>query len=114
MPVAEQAQQFIKAIGRDLEEVSFRWPDTGHDGAPAVKRRLHQLQVRVVGGRGKSKICLLIALAKLVVDDGYRREPRGPPLVAPGRIGHLETDFLVRLVVPNGEPGESRRVDGHG
>ncbi len=114
MPVTEQAQQLIEAVGGDLEEIGFRCPGAGHDGAPAVKRRLHQLQIRVIGGGGEPQISLSEALAELVVNDGNRGQPGGPTFVHSRRVRHLETDFLVRLVVPDGESGESPRVDGKG
>src|SRR5688500_2912488 len=113
MPVTEQAQQLKEAVGWDLEEVHVRCPSTSHDGPPPVKRRLHELQLRIVGG-GESKVRLAVALPELVVNDGNRGQPGGPAFVDSRRKGHLETDLLVRLVVPDGQPPESPRVDGNG
>ena len=114
MPVTEQAQQLIKVVGWDLEKVGLCYPDAGHDGAPAVKRRPHELQVRIIGSGGESQVRPAIALPELVVDDSDRGQPGSPAFVTSRRVAHFETDLLVRLVVPDSESRESPRVDGNG
>ncbi len=55
LPVPEQAQQLVEAVGRDLEEVRLGSAGAGHDRAAAVEWRLHQLQVGVVGRGDESQ-----------------------------------------------------------
>ena len=64
MPVAEQAQQLVEAVGRDLEQIGLCCPDAGHDRAPAIERRLHELEIRVIGGGGEPQVGVAIALAE--------------------------------------------------
>ena len=47
--VAEEPEQLVEGEGRQLDQLgALRWSD-GHDRAPAIEWRLHELEVGVVG-----------------------------------------------------------------
>ena len=70
---------------------------------------LHELEFALSAAAANRRFGLTIALPEPVMDDSNRGRPGSSAFVDSRLVRHLETDLLVRLVVPDGESGESSR-----